>query len=734
MDQTVATDILDQAADALDRLREPIVEGWLRRVEEKVHSLRPNLSGDELRDAAPRIVQGIAEALRRRQTESPDAPWATPAREHAHARQAQGESLGDLLLEYHLLRMELRAALTPQLGARPASDILPLIDSLATVLDTLAAISAQAFGDELHRALDRTARLWEAERAARAEMMRAEAERERLLTQVKLQAEARQHYVDRQHQLLQVSAVVLKETSVQGLLQAVADAARQLTEARVATSGHGYVEGRFRVGAASFATGAITCPPDQEFKVERGGLYLDLIYGRESIRLTDEEMRRQPHWWGLPPGHGPLRGLLGARLVGRGGQPSGVLMVTDRAHGDFTAEDETLLRQLAVLASLGLQHIEAREESERQAAELHATINAISDGLIIVGRQGEITHLNQAAEHILGVVPAWAELPPDERLKVVTVEAPSGAPLPLGEFPRDRALHGEQVLFYRLAIRRPDGQRCQLLVSAGPIRNERGDILGAVINFADITPIIELQEQRDDILRAVSHDLRNPLAGIQGHAQLLQRLLQQGAPPEPMRQNVESILTGARQMNTMIADLVDSARSESGQLELHRRSIDLPAFVQRLKQELAPAMDTARIQIEAPVGLPPVSADPGRLERILTNLWSNALKYSDPDTPVTVSFRQQDNEVITAVSDQGRGIAPEDIPRLFQRYFRTDTGRAQREGLGLGLYITRTLVEAHGGRIWVESEVGKGSTFSFSLPVAREGPAQKASSLNRPLT
>ena len=153
-----------------------------------------------------------------------------------------------------------------------------------------------------------------------------------------------------------------------------------------------------------------------------------------------------------------------------------------------------------------------------------------------------------------------------------------------------------------------------------------------------------------------------------------------------------------------------------------------PAFALQLKKRLATSLDTARIEIEigecpSPDGSPvscQVWADPARLERILTNLWSNALKYSAPGSPVTVTAARRNAEVVTSVTDRGRGIPPEDVPRLFQRYFRTERAKEAREGLGLGLYITRRLVEAHGGRIWVESEVGRGSTFSFSLPVAEK--------------
>ncbi len=231
----------------------------------------------------------------------------------------------------------------------------------------------------------------------------------------------------------------------------------------------------------------------------------------------------------------------------------------------------------------------------------------------------------------------------------------------------------------------------------------------------------EANERLQDVLRAVSHDLRNPLAAIQGQAQLLQRRLERGVPPQRLRENVDSILASARRMGAMIGDLVDSTRSECGQLQLDCQPVDLVSFVRRLVQEQAGAMDIARIEIEEPVSLPPVSGDPGRLQRILVNLFSNALKYSDASTPVTVRFQQRGGEVITSVTDHGRGIRPQDVPHLFQRYFRGGAGYARPEGLGLGLYITRQLVEGHGGRIWVESTPGVGSTFSFSLPAAHTG-------------
>ena len=180
---------------------------------------------------------------------------------------------------------------------------------------------------------------------------------------------------------------------------------------------------------------------------------------------------------------------------------------------------------------------------------------------------------------------------------------------------------------------------------------------------------------------------------------------------------------GVERMNVMIHDLVDAARAEGRQIELHREPVDLRAYLQEYLQRSATAISATRIQLDLPDDLPTVCADYNRLERILTNLLTNAMKYSDAGMPVLVRACRTDGEVSLSIIDQGHGIAPEDQSHLFERFFRT-AGARKAEGIGLGLYITRQLVEAHGGRIWVESAVGKGSAFTFTLPVACEGGDQ----------
>ncbi|MGE5549698.1 MAG: ATP-binding protein [Bacteroidota bacterium] len=231
----------------------------------------------------------------------------------------------------------------------------------------------------------------------------------------------------------------------------------------------------------------------------------------------------------------------------------------------------------------------------------------------------------------------------------------------------------------------------------------------------DVTELRRIEKSREDYLRIISHELRQPLTVIMTQAQLAERLAPDAAR---VRKSARAIAATAWRMNTMIQDLVDSARLETGGFRMKKQRVNLPATLHALLDRVKDALESDRVDIQAPEAVPPIHADPDHLERILLNLLSNALKYSARETRVTVSFLCRGTEVLTAVADHGCGIAQEDLPHLFDQYYRAPAVRDLEEGLGLGLYITKKLVEAHAGRIWVQSELGKGSTFFFSLPIA----------------
>jgi len=355
-------------------------------------------------------------------------------------------------------------------------------------------------------------------------------------------------------------------------------------------------------------------------------------------------------------------------------------------------------------------------EVQARAAEQDATINAIPDGYIVYAADGTILRMNDLAHQVFEFTAVELALPYAERMAALRIETPDGKPFPLEQLPSYRALHGETVRGTLLTVYRPQ-RRYRLSVSASPMIMPDGRQAGAVMEFTDITPLHELQEQMRSMLQIISHDLRTPLGVINGHAGLLEEMLSGAGIDETTLFSLHAIRRSVQRMSTMIEDLVDAARAEGGQLQLTRDAVSLRDFLIDYLRRTAGALESERIRVDVPPELPPVWADFNRLERIFTNLFSNALKYSDPGTLVWVRACRVDDTVEVAISDRGQGIPPEDLAHLFERFYRAH-GAEKREGLGLGLYITRMLVEAHGGRIRVESAVGQGSTFTFTLPMA----------------
>ncbi|HEX2951793.1 MAG TPA: ATP-binding protein, partial [Armatimonadota bacterium] len=357
-------------------------------------------------------------------------------------------------------------------------------------------------------------------------------------------------------------------------------------------------------------------------------------------------------------------------------------------------------------------------EEKRYAAELDAIISSMADGLVIFGPDGNIRRINHAAINILGYTDGSID-EIAQQMASLWVESPEGNRYAPEELPVGRALHGERVLNQVMVLHPSDTRAIWVATSAGPLRSPQGELLGAVLTFTDITMLHQLQQRMQDFVHTVSHDLRVPLTTIHGYMQLIEQQLSEQGVNGLLTTSSEAIRRSVWRMNAMIQDLVDSARQEGLQLTLKRASINLQPFMLEMLKRTKTVLNIDRIYLDVPKDLPPVLADTDRLERILANLLSNALKYSPEDSPVSVKADQLDDEIVVSITDQGRGIAPEDMRHLFEQVYR-GKGERKAEGIGLGLYITRILVEAHGGRIWVDSTLGQGSTFHFTLPIALE--------------
>jgi signal transduction histidine kinase len=219
---------------------------------------------------------------------------------------------------------------------------------------------------------------------------------------------------------------------------------------------------------------------------------------------------------------------------------------------------------------------------------------------------------------------------------------------------------------------------------------------------------------RDDILAVVAHDLRNPLNTVT----MAVGLLLENTPVELVedRRQVEIVRRAADRMNRMIQDLLDVKRMESGRLSMDCRSEEVGALINDTIEMLRPLAIGSSIVLESDVSadLPAVLADAARIQQVLSNLVGNAVKFTPRGGRIAVTARQVDGEIRFGVIDTGPGIPPEQVPHIFGRFWQAKP--SDRRGIGLGLAIAKGIVEAHCGRIWVESQVGSGSTFSFTLP------------------
>jgi signal transduction histidine kinase len=228
--------------------------------------------------------------------------------------------------------------------------------------------------------------------------------------------------------------------------------------------------------------------------------------------------------------------------------------------------------------------------------------------------------------------------------------------------------------------------------------------------FNDITDRKRLERSQQDFVAMASHDLATPVTVLRARAQLMQRRKAYD------QEAIDAIIEQTSRMERLIADLRDLVRLETGQIELRLAPVDLRDLVRAAAGRIQVQATTHTVRLEIPETPARGNWDPDRLGQVLDNLMSNAVRYSRSDGEITIRVEVAGAEALVSVADEGDGIAADVLPRLFERYYRADRGD-DATGLGIGLYISRMLVEAHGGRIWAKSAPGQGSTFAVALPI-----------------
>ncbi|MDI1450710.1 sensor histidine kinase [Polyangium sp. 6x1] len=317
---------------------------------------------------------------------------------------------------------------------------------------------------------------------------------------------------------------------------------------------------------------------------------------------------------------------------------------------------------------------------------------------------------NRMADQLLGGLAA--SLPNLDYLRTL-VSRPDGSSIGAGELSVERAMRGEVSLGREVIVKRPDGTDLHALVNASPVCDEDGTIQGAVVLFSDISAMKELARLREEWTSIVAHDLRQPVTTILATAAHLVRCVVE--PSTKLK--AERIRASAERLIRMTDDLSDLSRLDTHRLELVRAPTNLPGLLRQIVEDIADEAARGRVRLSIDRNMPLVHVDAARIQQVVENLVSNAVKYGEPGTPIAIELRALPEEVVLCVRNEGPGIDPELMPRLFSRFQRGSAGTSRIKGLGLGLYICRGLVEAHGGLLRVESEPGKTTTFLFTLPI-----------------
>jgi PAS domain S-box-containing protein len=431
--------------------------------------------------------------------------------------------------------------------------------------------------------------------------------------------------------------------------------------------------------------------------LDRGVLQLTREEGRAAI----ENLARARAVLDVGPVAGRLHAVLALPLRQQHTFFGALWLGYDQPHA-FTDSETDLLATLAGQAAVSVANTRLFEAAEQGRQRLAAILASTPDAVIVTDRNERVLLLNPAAEATFGL----AGRPVIGRPVAQVLAHPALVKLlqDNGGAPPAAAVE------FELATGRT------LFASASTIISADGSELGRVCVLRDVTHFKEVDRMKSEFVATVSHDLRAPLTFMRGYATMLPMV---GPLNERQRDFGDKIIGGVEQMTTLIDDLLDLGRIEAG-VGLAREPVKMDEIIREVVESLAPHATNKelKLEVELPADLPSLAGDATLLRQAITNLVDNAIKYTSKGGEVRLSARVQGANFQFSVADTGVGIAPADQTHLFERFFRVrQRGPSQVKGSGLGLAIVKSIVERHGGRVWVDSRLGQGSTFSFSLPI-----------------
>ncbi len=391
----------------------------------------------------------------------------------------------------------------------------------------------------------------------------------------------------------------------------------------------------------------------------------------------------------------------------------GVIFIFRTMPSLFDPNDRLLLQSFADQAAVAVNNAQVYRQSQRERQRIGAILDTVTDGILILAPDHRIERCNPAFANMFGLpqeyihgrahddVIAFQKI--DRGLSLVQAEA--------GGWP----LTPNATLYLEGNLERPGGIPLPVGVTYSPLSAADGTLLNIIAVVRDITRFREADELKATFISVISHELKTPVALIKGYTSTLRRD-DANWDKAMIQESLEIIEEEADRLTTMIDNLLDASRLEAGGLQLNFSDVSLLNLVTRLVERFRTQSGSHEIHMDFPADFPIVLADEDRIGQVISNLISNAIKYSPEGGAIRVSGGARPDQVIICIQDEGPGIAPGDVPYIFDRFYRADQAAKTTKGAGLGLYLCRAVIEAHGGRIWVDPRPGEGARICFSLP------------------
>lgn len=398
------------------------------------------------------------------------------------------------------------------------------------------------------------------------------------------------------------------------------------------------------------------------------------------------------------------------------GQVIGVIFLFRNYPEIFSPNDKTLLQSFADQAAIAVYNARLYGQVSYEKHRLDALLESAADGILILTKDHSIERCNQAFERLYGQ--PKMEIQNRQHAEVIRwVHPPEGLTLEqaeAGSWP----LTSNAYLYVEGDLARAEPSPVPVGITYAPLLDSNGKLRNIIVTVRDISRFRTAEEIKNTFVSIVSHELKTPVALIKGYVSTLRRE-DASWDKDVIKDSLAVIEEEADHLAAMIEDLLDASRLQAGGMVPNLADLSLPALAERLAQRFQTQSQKHNIQVDFPDDFPIILADENRISQVLSNLLTNAIKFA-PQGDISIRGQARPDQVILCVSDQGPGIEPGDIPYIFDRFFRSEKAVKNTKGAGLGLYLARAIVEAHGGRMWVDPQPNSGARICFSLPRSSE--------------